>query len=69
MGSYTPQRREYNKQTAYKSQREYINAKCKVISLTLNYNHDKDILDHLETKSNRTGYIKELIRRDMLNNC
>ena len=35
------------------------------VFIKLNKNTDKDILDHLESVSNKQGYIKELIRKDM----
>lgn len=35
------------------------------ISLKLNLNTDIDILDKLENVANKTGYIKELIRKDI----
>lgn len=35
------------------------------ISLKFNLNTDIDILDKLENVSNKTGYIKELIRKDI----
>lgn len=35
------------------------------ISLKFNLNTDIDILDKLESVANKTGYIKELIRKDI----
>lgn len=39
------------------------------IKFVLNKNIDADIIDWLGTKPNKQGYIKELIRRDMEQNC
>lgn len=33
--------------------------------LNLNKKTDADIIDHLSTKKNKQGYVKELIRKDM----
>lgn len=36
------------------------------IKLKLNLKYDKDILDELDRQSNKQGYIKQLIRADIL---
>lgn len=42
------------------------NAKhVKQFKMNLNKNTDADIIEHLETKENKQGYVKELIRKDM----
>lgn len=41
-----------------------INTKC--FSLKLNKNHDGDILNKLESVGNVQGYIKSLIRADIV---
>ena len=33
--------------------------------MALNNTTDKDIIDHLHTKENKQGYVKNLIRNDM----
>ena len=45
---------------------EYIRQKCVRVSLLLNKEHDRDIIDHIE-KINESfnGYVKRLIRQDM----
>ena len=48
-----------------KAVRKYQDKNIKKIGIDLNINTDKDILDYLETKDNRTSYLKELIRNDM----
>lgn len=44
----------------------YIKTNCKQIVLMLNKNNDKDIIDFLSALSNKNGYLKELIRKDMI---
>lgn len=44
---------------------KYDRDNTKRIFIKLNTNTDIDILDHLENKPNKQGYIKELIRNDM----
>lgn len=44
---------------------KYDRDNTKRIFIKLNINTDKDILEHLEYKSNKQGYIKELIRNDI----
>lgn len=38
---------------------------AKYISLKLNSNTDKDLIDHLAKQKNIQGYLKSLIREDM----
>ena len=44
---------------------KYDKENTKRVYIKLNKNTDKDILDYLESVSNKQGYIKELIRKDM----
>lgn len=44
---------------------KYNKENVKMIVLHLNITTDKDILDYLAKKDNKTGYIKELIRADI----
>ena len=44
---------------------KYNKENTKNVVLHLNITTDKDILEHLEHKDNKTGYIKDLIRDDM----
>lgn len=44
---------------------EYQKENIKQITLKLNFRTEKDILDFLDTKENKQGYIKQLIRDDM----
>lgn len=40
---------------------------AKYITLKLNKNTDKDILEYLDTLDNKNGYLKNLIRQDIKN--
>ena len=44
---------------------KYNKENVKMIVLHLNITTDKDILDFLANKDNKTGYVKDLIRADM----
>lgn len=44
---------------------KYNKENIKMVTLHLNITTDKDVLDYLQKKENKTGYIKELIREDM----
>ena len=45
---------------------KYDKANTKSILLKLNLKTDSDILERLEEVGNKQGYIKELIRRDII---
>ena len=38
----------------------------KQVKIKLNYNTDQDIIDKLESVDNKQGYIKQLIRADII---
>lgn len=44
---------------------KYNKENIKRVILHFNITTDKDILEHLSRKDNKTGYIKELIRDDI----
>ena len=44
---------------------KYDKANTKRVYIKLNKNTDSDILSYLDSKPNKQGYIKELIRKDM----
>ena len=46
----------------------YVKMNCKRIPLNLNKVKDKDIISHLESKANVSGYLKSLIRKDIKEN-
>ena len=44
----------------------YIKNNCKMIKLLLNKKKDADVIEYLSSKSNVNGYLKLLIRNDMM---
>ena len=54
-----------NSESRLRANAKYDKANTKRLNVKLNLNTDKDILDYLEKLENKSGYIKELIRRDM----
>lgn len=54
----------YN-EASNRAQKKYDKENTKSIHLKFNLATDKDILDKLESVSNKQGYIKELIRKDI----
>ena len=52
-------------QAQLKAQYKYDKEHTQQIAIKLNVNNDADIIAKLAASSNRQGYIKELIRRDM----
>lgn len=48
---------------------KYRKEHCRGIYLKLNLRTDADILARLDKVGNKQGYIKELIRRDIYDNC
>lgn len=51
----------------YAPQNKYDKNNTVQIKMKLNKNTDADIIEYLETKDNRQGYLKALIRKDMEN--
>jgi len=54
-----------NSDARIRANAKYNKENTKNVVLHLNINTDKDILDHLDGKENKTGYIKDLIRDDI----
>lgn len=46
---------------------DYERNNCRRIALKLNIEHDKAIIDKLESQPNKQGYIKQLILNDIKN--
>lgn len=44
---------------------QYQKSNVKILKVPLNIKTDADILEHLETKENKSGYVKRLIRSDI----
>jgi len=56
-----------NKSEAQKrASRKYDQHNTKVVTLKLNKTTDADILEQLERSENKQGYIKQLIRNDIM---
>ena len=51
-----------------KAKAKYDRGNTKQIILKLNLKTDKDILDLLQSVENKQGYIKQLIRKDIMKN-
>ena len=45
----------------------YMKQNIKRLRIDLHKVNDKDIIDHLEKKPNKSGYVKQLIREDIIN--
>lgn len=56
----------YYNEVQKKAQMKYDAKATKQIKLKLNLTSDKDILDKLDEVDNKQGYIKELIRKDIM---
>lgn len=55
-------------QNQYKASMKYDATKTRQIKMKLNIKTDADILKKLDSVSNKQGYIKTLIRRDIYEN-
>ena len=56
----------YYNEVQKKAQMKYDAKATKQIKLKLNITSDKDILDKLDQVDNKQGYIKDLIRKDIM---
>ena len=56
-----------NSEARIRANAKYNKENTRNVVLHLNITTDKDILDYLNRKDNKTGYIKELIREDIAN--
>ena len=54
-----------SKEAIRRAQNKYDKSMLKRITIKLHNVHDEDIVKHLESKDNITGYIKKLIVADM----
>lgn len=57
--------KEYAKKTKYAANARSNQKNTRTVNLRFSINTESDILDYLDTKENKAGYIKELIRKDM----
>lgn len=49
----------------YEYQKRYVKAHYTNFSIVMKKDEDKELIEHLKTKKNKSEYIKELVRRDM----
>ena len=47
------------------SKRKWVREHTTMVSIRLNHNTDKDIIEKLEDVPSRAGYVKEVIRADI----
>ena len=57
--------REYAKRTGYAASQKYDKEKTTTVIIRIMENTEGDILKHLNAVSNKSGYVKNLIRKDM----
>ena len=57
--------KEYQKKTGYAAQAKYKKNNTRTYSIQFSYNTDGDLIEYLESKENRNGYIRDLVRADM----
>lgn len=57
--------KDYEQRTGYAAQQKYNKNNIKRVVVNLNQKTDADILNKLDSISNKQGYIKELIRQDI----
>ena len=48
-----------------RAERKYAKKNIKRVEMKLNTRYDGDIIQHLDSKDNVNGYLKELIRKDI----
>lgn len=57
--------RDYEKRTGYAAQSKYNKEKVRRYVVNCVISTEQDLIDFMETKENKAGYLKELIRKDM----
>ena len=58
-------KKELQKMDKQKYDLAYQKDNIKQVKFTLNKNTDQDVISHLEKQTNKNGYLKELIRKDI----
>lgn len=58
--------KEYAKRSGYAANNKYNKEKTKSYAIRMMKSSDSDIIDWLEEQFNKAGYIKGLIREDMI---
>lgn len=59
---------DYLKRTGYSANKKYDKEKTKVVPIRLVISTEQDIIQRLESVENKSGYIKKLIREDIVKN-
>lgn len=49
----------------YEYQKRYVKAHYTNFTIVMKKGEDRELIAHLQTKKNKSEYIKELVRRDM----
>ena len=57
--------REYGKKTNYAAQQKYSKTNVKQFTIRFMTSTEHDLIEHLEKQSNKSGYIKNLIKKDI----
>ena len=57
--------KEYEKRTNYAAQKKYNKTNIKSYSFRFMINTENGLIEWLEKQPNKSGYMKELIRKDM----
>lgn len=57
---------QLQKEAQYKRQADWMTDNTKMYAIRLSKNQDGDLIAFLESKPNKAGYLKELIKKDML---
>ena len=60
--------KDYEKRTGYAAQKKYNKEKLKNYSFRFIINTESAMIEWLEQQSNKSGYIKDLIKKDMKKN-
>lgn len=58
---------QLQREAQYKRQTDWMTDNTKMYAIRLSKNQDGDLIAFLESKPNKAGYLKELIKKDMLN--
>lgn len=56
---------DYITESKYKAQTAWNKSHTTQYTIKLNNNTDKDIIEHIAQKENKTGYFKKLVRADI----
>lgn len=57
--------REYAKRSGYAANIKYNKEHTRSVTIRFMINTESDLLNHINTQPNKSGYIKSLIKKDM----